>query len=159
MNINVICIGKLKEKYWRQAVEEYSKRLGRFCKLNIVELKEAPLPKNSSSSDEQEVMRKEGESILSHIGQRDYVIALEVEGKMMDSVELSQKLQKIYDGGYPAVDLVIGGSLGLSPQVKKRGDLGLSFSPMTFPHQLMRVVLLEQLYRSFKIQSGEMYHK
>lgn len=159
MNINLICIGKLKERYWREAVEEYSRRLSRFCRLNILELKEAPLPKNSSPADEAEVMRKEGESILSHIGQRDYVIALEVEGEMMDSVRLSKKLRGILDSGPQAVDLIIGGSLGLSPEVKKRADFGLSFSPMTFPHQMMRVILLEQLYRSFKIDAGEAYHK
>lgn len=159
MNINLICIGKLKERYWREAVEEYSRRISRFCRLNILELKEAPLPKNSSPADEAEVMRKEGESILSHIGQRDYVIALEVEGEMMDSVRLSKKLRGILDSGPQAVDLIIGGSLGLSPEVKKRADLGLSFSPMTFPHQMMRVILLEQLYRSFKIDAGEAYHK
>ena len=152
MNINLICIGKLKERYWREAVEEYSRRLSRFCRLNILEL-------NSSPADEAEVMRKEGESILSHIGQRDYVIALEVEGEMMDSVRLSRKLRGILDSGPQAVDLIIGGSLGLSLEVKKRADLGLSFSPMTFPHQMMRVILLEQLYRSFKIDAGEAYHK
>ncbi|MCF0140808.1 MAG: 23S rRNA (pseudouridine(1915)-N(3))-methyltransferase RlmH [Mogibacterium sp.] len=159
MNINIICIGKLKEKYWVDACSEYAKRIGGYCRLNIVELKEAKLPKNASEADEAIVMQKEGESILAKIGENDYVIALEVEGKMLDSPELASKVTGVFAGGRQTIDFVIGGSLGLSPEVKKRADFGLSFSRMTFPHQMARVVLLEQIYRAFKIANHETYHK
>ncbi|MCI7124565.1 23S rRNA (pseudouridine(1915)-N(3))-methyltransferase RlmH [Mogibacterium sp.] len=159
MNINIICIGKLKEKYWQAAVAEYTKRIGGYVRIQIVELKESKLPKNASPADESQVMEKEGETILSKIGESDYVIAMEVEGKMLDSVELSRHLTKTFDSGRSTVDFIIGGSLGLSPAVKKRADFGLSFSRMTFPHQMARVLLLEQIYRSFKIANNETYHK
>ncbi len=159
MNINVICIGKLKEKYWTDACSEYLKRIGGYCRINVVELKEAKLPKNASPADERGVMEKEGESILAKISDSDYVIALEVEGKQLDSVEFSRRISSVFAGGRQTVDFVIGGSLGLSDAVKKRADFGLSFSKMTFPHQMARVVLLEQVYRSFKIANGETYHK
>ncbi|NLA69590.1 MAG: 23S rRNA (pseudouridine(1915)-N(3))-methyltransferase RlmH [Clostridiales bacterium] len=164
MNINVICIGKLKEKYWTEAVAEYSKRIGGYCKLQIIELKESKLPKNASDADEQVVITREGESILNKVGPQDYVIALEVEGKQLDSVEFSKKLQRIYAGEETqaksqTIDFIIGGSLGLSGDVKKRADFGISFSKMTLPHQLARVVLLEQVYRAFKIANNETYHK
>ena len=128
MNINIICIGKLKEKYWQAAVAEYTKRIGGYARIQIVELKESKLPKNASPADESQVMEKEGETILSKIGESDYVIAMEVEGKMLDSVELSRHLTKTFDSGRSTVDFIIGGSLGLSPAVKKRADFGLSFS-------------------------------
>lgn len=159
MNIRILCIGKLKEKYWTEAIREYAKRIGGFARLDIVELKEAKLPKNASPADEAIVMRKEGESILAQIKESDYVIALEVEGEMFDSVALSKRMEKVFAGGRSTIDFIIGGSLGLAPEVKKRADLGLSFSRMTFPHQLARVMLLEQVYRAFKIQAGETYHK
>lgn len=159
MKINIICIGKLKEKYWTAAAAEYLKRIGGFCSIKVTELKESRLPANASHADEQGVIEKEGESILAKIADRDYVIAMEVEGKMLDSVELSRKLTDIFASGSSTIDFVIGGSLGLSDAVKKRADYGLSFSRMTFPHQLARVMLLEQIYRSFKIANGETYHK
>lgn len=159
MNINIICIGKLKEKYWQAAVAEYSKRIGGYARIQILELKEAKLPKNASEAEEQQVIQKEGESILAKIGDGDYVIALEVEGKMLDSVELSRHMSKVFAGGRSTIDFIIGGSLGLSSAVKKRANLGLSFSRMTFPHQMARVLLLEQVYRSFKIANNETYHK
>jgi 23S rRNA (pseudouridine1915-N3)-methyltransferase len=159
MNVNIICIGKLKEKYWQAAVAEYSKRIGGYARVNIIELKEAKLPKNASPADELQVMEKEGESILAKIADGDYVIAMEVEGKMLDSVELSRHLMRTFDGGHSTVDFIIGGSLGLSEAVKRRADFGLSFSRMTFPHQMARVLLLEQIYRSFKIANNETYHK
>lgn len=159
MNINIICIGKLKEKYWQDAVTEYTKRISGYASIKIVELKEAKLPKNASAADERNVMEKEGESILGKISDSDYVIALEVEGKMLDSVELSKKLMNTFASGSSTIDLVIGGSLGLSDAVKKRANFGLSFSRMTFPHQMVRVVLLEQIYRAFKIANNETYHK
>ena len=158
MNINIICIGKLKEKYWTAAIEEYSKRLGSYCSLKIVELKESKLPKNASQADELSVINKEGEEILAKIGDGDYVVALEVEGKLLDSVELAREVEAAAFQ-HSTIDFVIGGSLGLSAAVKQRANLGLSFGRITLPHQLARVVLLEQIYRAFKIINKETYHK
>lgn len=158
MNVNVICIGKLKEKYWTAAIEEYSKRLGSYCNFRIVELKEAKLPKNASAADEQAVIEKEGEDILSRIGSGDYVVALEVEGKLLDSPELARTVESA-TLAHSTIDFVIGGSLGLSAAVKRRADLGMSFGRITLPHQLARVVLAEQIYRAFKIINNETYHK
>lgn len=159
MNINIVCIGKLKEKYWRDAADEYIKRLGGFVKINVVELKEAKLPKNAGAKDEQAVIDEEGKSIFAKISDNDYVVALAIEGHQLDSVELSEHIKAIYDLGQSTIDFVIGGSLGLSADVKKRADALLSFSKLTFPHQLARVMLLEQIYRAFKIANGETYHK
>ena len=167
MNINIICIGKLKEKYWQDAAAEYVKRLGGYCSVRIVELKEAKLPANAGPRDEEIVMEKEGEAILAKVSREDYVVAMAVEGRHLDSVAFSKALQGIFSGsfsgasagGHQTVDFLIGGSLGLSPAVKKRADMLLSFSKMTFPHQLARVMLLEQIYRAFKISAGETYHK
>ncbi|MGI6721153.1 MAG: 23S rRNA (pseudouridine(1915)-N(3))-methyltransferase RlmH [Anaerovoracaceae bacterium] len=149
MNIRVICVGKLKEKYWKQAVAEYSKRLGAFCRLEIIEVKESP-------SDD---VAEEGKSLLARIKGRDYVIALEIEGKSLDSPGLAEKIDKLGIGGRSDIDFIIGGSNGLSKEVSDRADFSLSFSAMTFPHQMMRVILLEQIYRSFKINRHEKYHK
>ncbi|MBQ9708717.1 MAG: 23S rRNA (pseudouridine(1915)-N(3))-methyltransferase RlmH [Firmicutes bacterium] len=159
MNINVICIGKLKEKYWTDAVAEYSKRLSRFCKLNIIELKESPLRANPSAADEEAVMAAEGKEILGKIGSGDYVITLEIKGKGLSSEQLADRLADLALQGKSTIDFVIGGSLGLSPEVSKRVNYKLSFSAMTFPHQMMRVILLEQIYRAFKINNNETYHK
>ena len=158
MNVNVICIGKLKEKYWEDAIKEYSKRLGSFCQVKIVELKEAKLPKNASPADEQNVILKEGEEILAKISDGDYVIALEVEGKLLGSEELAREIE-LAAFNHSTIDFVIGGSLGLSADVKRRANLGFSMGRITLPHQLARVVLLEQIYRSYKIINGETYHK
>lgn len=159
MNISVICIGKLKEKYWTQAVEEYRKRLKSYCNLDIVELKESRLPDKSGPAEEQAVKIAEGEEILKRIKDNMYVITLEVKGKMLSSEKLAQKIQQLGIDGHSNIAFVIGGSLGLSEAVSRRADFKLSFSEMTFPHQMMRVVLLEQVYRSFKINRGEAYHK
>ena len=148
MNINIICIGKLKEKYWTAAVEEYSKRLGSYCSLKIVELKESKLPKNASEADELNVINKEGEEILAKIGDGDYVVALEVEGKLLSSTELAREAEAAAMQ-HSTIDFVIGGSLGLSTAVKRRANLGWSMGRITLPHQLARVVLLEQIYRAF----------
>ncbi len=158
MNINVICIGKLKEKYWTAAIEEYSKRLGGYCSLKIVELKESKLPKNPSAADELNVINKEGEEILAKIGDGDYVVALEVEGKLLESPELAHEIEAA-SMQHSTIDFVIGGSLGLSTAVKRRANLGFSFGRITLPHQLARVVLLEQIYRAYKINNNETYHK
>ena len=159
MNINIICIGKLKERYWQDDVKEYSKRLGRFCTLNIIELKESPLRANPSQADEEAVKVAEGREILAKIKPGDYVVTLEIKGKSPDSVQLARKISDLGLQGRSTIDFIIGGSLGLSGEVSSRSDFKLSFSAMTFPHQLMRVILLEQIYRSFKINSNEAYHK
>jgi len=159
MNITVIAIGKLKEKYWTDAVKEYSKRLGGYCNLNIIELKESPLRANPSSADEEAVKVAEGNDILSRIKPTDFVITLEIKGKGLSSEQLADKIEDLAINGKSSIVFVIGGSLGLSAEVSKRSNFKLSFSAMTFPHQMMRVILLEQVYRAFKIIRHEAYHK
>lgn len=159
MNIRIICIGKLKEKYWQDASNEYIKRLKPFCNIEIVELKEYKITKNPSPKDEEIVKIKEGEAILSKIKDGDYVISLEILGKQISSEMMAEKLIGITNQGYSDLDFVIGGSLGLSDEVSKRANFKLSFSLMTFPHQMMRIILLEQIYRSFMINKGTSYHK
>ncbi|MBR3796467.1 MAG: 23S rRNA (pseudouridine(1915)-N(3))-methyltransferase RlmH [Clostridia bacterium] len=158
MNMALICMGRLKEKYWRDAAAEYEKRLSRFSKWETIELPDLPEPSNSSPAIEEQIRKKEGEAILSKIRDGDIVVCLCIEGKQMDSVQLSKKLTELTDTGRRVV-FVIGGSLGLSAQVVARAQLKLSFSPMTFPHQLARIMLLEQTYRALKIAAGERYHK
>lgn len=159
MKIQIICIGKLKEKYWTDAVNEYSKRLSRFCDLEITELKESKLPDKASEAQEQAVIEEEGKTILKHVKDGSYVISLEILGKNLTSVELAEKMEELPLMGKSHVTFIIGGSLGLSRDVSKRADFKLSFSKMTFPHQMMRVILLEQVYRAFKINKNEAYHK
>ena len=159
MNIKIICIGNLKEKYWKEAVLEYGKRLDSYCKLEIAELKEAKLPNNASSADEVQVKEAEGLEILKRIAKNEYVITLEIKGKKLTSEQLSLKINDLTLAGKSDITFVIGGSLGLSEEVSRRANFKLSFSDMTFPHQMMRVILLEQIYRSFKIMKNEPYHK
>ena len=159
MKIRILAIGKLKEKYWQDAVAEYAKRLGSYCTLQIIELKESPLRANASAADEEAVKLAEGREILKKIREGDYVISLEILGKSFASEHLAEHLEHLAIDGRSTVDFVIGGSLGLSTEVSRRADLKLSFSAMTFPHQMMRVILLEQIYRSFKIIRHETYHK
>ena len=159
MNIQVICIGKLKEKYWTDAVGEYMKRLSRCASVEIVELKEVRLPDKAGPAEEEKVKIEEGREILKSIKDGTYVITLEIQGKQLSSEELASKIENLGLEGRSDVAFVIGGSLGLSAEVSKRADFKLSFSKMTFPHQMMRVVLLEQIYRSFKIIRHEAYHK
>lgn len=159
MNIQIICVGKLKEKYWTDAVSEYRKRLSRYCSMEIVELKEARLPDKASQADEENVKVVEGKAILKAIKEGTFVITLEILGKQLSSPELAEKLETLSLDGKSNVAFVIGGSLGLSTEVSRRSDFKLSFSKMTFPHQMMRVILLEQIYRSFKIIKHETYHK
>lgn len=149
MNIKILCIGKLKERFWKEAIQEYSKRLGAYAKVNIEEVKES----RSDNIDE------EGKSLLGRIKDDDYVITLEVEGKVMSSTALAKKIDDLGISGKSKIVFAIGGSNGLSEDVRGRSDFALSFSAMTFPHQMMRVILLEQIYRSFKIIRGEEYHK
>lgn len=158
MNITVICVGKLKEKYWQDAIKEYSKRLSSYCNLNIVELKETRLQGNSMA-DEAAVKYGEGQEILKKIKDSMYVVTLEVKGKKLSSEDLAAKIEDLSIRGNSNIAFVIGGSLGLDQAVSKRADMKLSFSDMTFPHQMMRVILLEQVYRAFKINRNETYHK
>lgn len=158
MNMALICMGRLKERYWRDAAAEYEKRISRFGKFEEIELPDLPEPSNSSPAIEEQIRKKEGEAILSKIRDQDVVVCLCIDGKQMDSVQLSRKLTEMTDTGRRVV-FVIGGSLGLSPEVVARAQLKLSFSPMTFPHQLARIMLLEQTYRALKIAAGERYHK
>ena len=159
MNIQIVCIGKLKEKYWSEAVSEYTKRLSRYCSIEITELKEARLPANASAADEENVKIEEGRAILRAIKEDTFVITLEILGKQLSSTELADKIEELSLAGKSNLAFVIGGSLGLSQEVSRRSNFKLSFSKMTFPHQMMRVVLLEQIYRSFKIIKHETYHK
>ena len=159
MRIRIVCIGNLKERYWSEAVEEYSKRLSRYCELEIVQLKEARLPDKASLADEQNVIFEEGQSILKNIKEGSQVITLEIKGRELSSEGLSAYLGELQLEGKSDLTFVIGGSLGLSEQVSARADFKLSFSRMTFPHQMMRVILLEQIYRAFKILRNETYHK
>ena len=159
MRITCITVGKIKEKYFTMAIEEYAKRLSRYCKLEIVELTDEKTPDNASVLMEEQIKQKEGERILKAIKDDAYVIALAIEGKQHDSVELSEKLSRLGVDGNSHIIFIIGCSLGLSKEVLARADYKLSFSKMTFPHQLMRVVLLEQIYRAYRIQNGEPYHK
>ena len=159
MKITVITVGKIKEKYLRDAIAEYTKRLSRYCKLEIVEVADEKTPDQASETVEEQIRDKEGERILKCIRDDMYVITLEIGGKMLSSEELADKINMLGIRGQSSVAFVIGGSIGLGREVLKRSDYALSFSKMTFPHQLMRVILLEQVYRSYRIINREPYHK
>lgn len=159
MKITIITVGKIKEKFYQQAIDEYAKRLSRYCKLEIIEVVDEKNIDNCPEALEQQVKEKEGQRILAKIKDGSYVIALAIDGKMLDSVELSEKISSHMVSGESHLTFIIGGSLGLSKEVLNHADYKLSFSKMTFPHQLMRVVLLEQIYRGFRIMNGEPYHK
>lgn len=159
MRITVLAVGKIREKYFRDALEEYKKRISRYGKLTIVEVPDEKAPENLSPAGEAQVLEREGDRILEKIPEDAYLISLALEGESPDSPGLARLLEKLPHQGYGHVCFLIGGSLGLDPRVKEKSRMLLSFSPMTFPHQLMRVVLLEQIYRSFRIIRGEPYHK
>ena len=159
MKITLVTVGKIKEKFFEDAIKEYSKRLSRYCKLEILQVADEKTPEGASEAVELQIKEKEGQRILSLIRDDAYVIALAIEGKMLDSEELAERIEKLGVSGISQIVFVIGGSLGLSAQVMKRADYALSFSRMTFPHQLMRVVLLEQIYRSYRIMNNQPYHK
>ncbi|KUP09402.1 50S rRNA methyltransferase [Bacillus coahuilensis p1.1.43] len=159
MNISIITVGKLKEKYLKQGIDEYLKRLSAYAKVDIIEVPDEKAPEQLSETDMLIVKNKEGERILNKIGQDVHVIALAIEGNMQTSEELAANLDRLATYGKSKVAFVIGGSLGLSDDVMKRANEKLSFSKMTFPHQLMRLVLVEQVYRAFRINRGEPYHK
>lgn len=159
MKIKIISVGKLKEKYLKDGIAEYVKRLGRFGKVEQVELADEKTPDNASPVENQQILTKEAERILGKIGEREFVIALAIEGKQLSSEAFSHLLQEQMSKGYSTVTFVIGGSLGLADVVKKRANVLLSFGTMTLPHQLMRLVLVEQIYRAFMIAEGSLYHK
>ena len=159
MTITVITVGKIKEKYLKDAIAEYSKRLSRYCKLEILEVADEKTPDGASEIVEENIREKEGERILKLIKEDAYVITLEISGKMLTSEELADRIETLGIQGKSHLVFVIGGSIGLGREVLRRSDYALSFSKMTFPHQLMRVILLEQIYRSYRIINGEPYHK
>ena len=159
MKISVIAAGKIKERYLKDAISEYSKRLSRYCKLEIIEVADEKTPEQASETVEEAIRSKEGERLLKYIRDDMYVITLEIGGKMLKSEEFAEKIETLGVQGKSSIAFVIGGSIGLGKEVLKRSDFALSFSKMTFPHQLMRVVLLEQVYRGYRIINGEPYHK
>ncbi|MGP7818847.1 23S rRNA (pseudouridine(1915)-N(3))-methyltransferase RlmH [Niallia sp. 01092] len=159
MNISIITVGKLKEKYLKQGIEEYTKRLSSYSKIEIIEVPDEKAPEILSDAEMEQVKKKEGERILAKVAADAHVIALAIEGKQKSSEELADTLDKLATYGKSKVTFIIGGSLGLSDEVLKRADDKLSFSKMTFPHQLMRLILVEQVYRAFRINRGEPYHK
>ena len=159
MKITLLTVGKIKEKYMKDAIAEYSKRLSKYCKLEIIEVEDEKPPDNASEVVENVIRDKEGERLLKYVKDDAFVITLEIKGKMMTSEELAEKIDTLGIRGVSHIMFIIGGSIGLGEDVIKRSDFALSFSKMTFPHQLMRVILLEQIYRSYRIISGEPYHK
>lgn len=159
MKITILCVGKLKEKYLREASEEYCKRLSRYIKLEIIEVPDEKTPEQASEKEECLIRDKEGERLMKHIKKEDHVIALAIDAPQYDSLSFSKKIDRFGIQSAGNVVFVIGGSLGLAEEVMKRADETVSFSKMTFPHQLMRIILLEQIYRSFRIIKGEPYHK
>ena len=159
MKITILCVGKVKEKFYRDAIAEFSKRLSRYCKLEIIEVTDEKTQEEASDTEIRIVKEKEGERLLKNIKEDAYVITLCIDGRQLDSEELSEKIEKLGIQGTSHIYFVIGGSLGLADAVINRADYKLSFSKMTFPHQLMRVILLEQIYRAFRIMNHEPYHK
>lgn len=159
MKIKIICVGKIKEKFYKDAIDEYSKRLSKFANLEIIEVSDEMTPDGASDAMTLKILEKEADRISAKISDSDYVVTLEIEGKKLTSEGLAAKISDITLRGNSSIAFIIGGSLGLADSIKKRSNFALSFSDMTFPHQLMRVVLLEQIYRSFKINAHEPYHK
>ncbi len=159
MKITIITVGKIKEQYLRDAIHEYVKRLSRYCRLEIIEVMDEKTPDNASDVVEDAIRAKEAERILKYVREDAYVITLEIKGKQLTSEELAEKINRLGVQGTSHIIFIIGGSIGLGEEVLKKSDFALSFSKMTFPHQLMRVILLEQVYRSYRIISGEPYHK
>jgi 23S rRNA (pseudouridine1915-N3)-methyltransferase len=159
MKITILAVGKIKEKYFTAAIQEYAKRLSRYCKLEIIEVADEKTPDKASAHEEELIREKEGKRLLKQIREDAYIIALVIESKQLSSEEFAEKINTLGITGKSHILFVIGGSIGLSKEVLERVDEKISFSKMTFPHQLMRVVLLEQIYRGYRIISGEPYHK
>lgn len=159
MKITIISVGKIKEKFYRDAIAEYEKRLSRYCKFQIIEVADEKTPDKASETEEMLIKEKEADRILSHIKEDAYLVTLEIQGKKLDSVGFADLIGQNAVHGVSHIQFVIGGSLGIHEKISKISDFKLSFSDMTFPHQLMRVILSEQIYRAFRIVSGEPYHK
>jgi len=159
VTINIIAVGKIKEKYFADAVKDYSQRLSAFCKLNVIEIKDEAIPQNPNDAQISAVLKKEADLILTKIPKDSYIFVLCVEGEQFDSEGLAKKISKIQVNGESSITFIIGGSVGLAEEVKSRANARLSFSKMTFPHQLFRVMLVEQIYRAFKIINNHTYHK
>ncbi len=159
MKIKIITVGKLKEKYLKDGIAEYTKRISRFATVEIIELADEKTPDKASESENHKILEIEGNRILSKVGERDFVVVLAIEGKTLSSEEFSRQLEQASIKGFSTLTFIIGGSLGLSPAVKYRANLSVSFGCLTLPHQLMRLVLVEQIYRAFTIQQGSPYHK
>ena len=159
MKIKVVTVGKLKEKYLKDGIAEYTKRILRFAKLEMIELADEKTPDKASELENQKILETEGARILSKVGERDFVVVLAIEGKTFSSEDFSKQLEQASIKGYSTLTFIIGGSLGLAPIVKNRANLSVSFGRLTLPHQLMRLVLVEQIYRAFTIQQGSPYHK
>ncbi|WMJ87724.1 23S rRNA (pseudouridine(1915)-N(3))-methyltransferase RlmH [Anaerocolumna sp. MB42-C2] len=159
MKITIICVGKIKEKYFSSAIDEYTKRLSRYCKLEIIEVNDEKTPDEASEAEESQIKKAEGERILKHVKDGAYTVALAIEGSMLSSTDLAERIEKLGVNSCSHIIFIIGGSLGLSDEVLRKADFKLSFSKMTFPHQMMRVILLEQIYRAYRINSNEPYHK
>lgn len=159
MNITIISVGKLKEKYLKLGIDEFKKRLSKYCKLDMIEIDDEKCPENLSEKDMEIVKNKEGQKILSKVKSNSYVIALAIDGKNLSSEELADTMSKLAVRGNSHITFIIGGSLGLADDVLKRADYKLSFSKMTFPHQMMKLILLEQVYRTYRINNNEPYHK
>lgn len=159
MNITVVSVGKIKDKFMISGIKEYSKRLSRYCKLKLVEVDDEKAPENLSEAEMEIVKAKEGDRILSKVSDSTYIVALVIEGEQISSEELSSKIDNLALRGNSDITFIIGGSLGLSKDIINKSNYKLSFSKMTFPHQLMKMILLEQIYRAFRISRGEPYHK
>lgn len=159
MKITILCVGKIKEKFYRDAIAEYEKRLSRYCKLEIIEVADEKTPDNASELVERQIKEKEAERMEKYLKEGAFICALAIDGKSLDSVELSEKIEYLGTSGTSHIIFLIGGSLGMSEDLLKKADMKLSFSRMTFPHQLMRVILLEQIYRAYRIMNHEPYHK
>lgn len=159
MKITILCVGKIKERFFREGIAEYKKRLSKYCKLEVVEVADEKTPDRASEAEEQKIKGKEAERLEKYIKKDAYIVVLVIEGEMLDSVELAEKIDKLGIGGKSHLMFIIGGSLGLDDIIIKQADYKLSFSKMTFPHQMMRMILMEQIYRSYRILKNEPYHK
>ena len=157
--VTIICVGRIKEKYWKDAIDEYTKRLSRYCRLEIVEVQDEKTPENAPAAIADQIREKEGARICKYLDPHAAVMALAIEGKKFDSPGFAEQIRRIGVNGQSHIQFIIGGSLGLHPDVLKQANELISFSDLTFPHQMMRVILLEQIYRGYKIISGEPYHK
>ena len=159
LKITILCVGTLKESYWRDAAAEYTKRLKPYCNLRIVEVPEERIPESASAREREAAMRKEADRLQAQMDEKGVVVALDIKGERFSSEDLSERLGDYMVNGISHVQFLIGGSIGMDKRLLAHADLRLSFSDMTFPHQMMRVILLEQIYRAYKIQNGEPYHK